>query len=60
MIFSSLDSEDEGLLLKNRVPTPTTTLRRAKDSFINRQNVILKSYEEVCIHIYATVNALKL
>jgi hypothetical protein len=29
-----------------RVPTPTTTLKRAKDSFIRHQNVILKSYEE--------------
>lgn len=43
-----MESEDEGLTL-NRVPTPTTTLRRAKDSFINRQNIILRSYEEASI-----------
>lgn len=41
-----MESEDEGLRL-TRVPTPTTTLKRAKDSFIRHQNVILKSYEEV-------------
>lgn len=30
-----------------RVNTPNTTLRRARSSFIKRQNLLFKSYEEV-------------
>lgn len=32
--------------------TPTTTLRRAKESFLRQQNDIFKEYEEVQVFCY--------